>query len=158
METLKTIEGKLAPVSLPNYPNKWIYSTFFISDLFSPEKTCGRCNKTITYVYVVGHQEFGTAHVGMECIREVLDDNALKPAMNEFKVAAAKINQSRFKSRISRIKLRIPKGILEVLQVQTRKGPILAKQALDHLEDKLQLRIFLSSHEIEILQKLEQKL
>lgn len=157
MDTIRTLEGNLVPVSLSDESNLWAYDSFYIADIFSTDQHCCKCSRKITYVYVVKNPKFGTAHVGMECIRSVLFDAALKSAMNEFHTASAKINQNRLKTRISRIRSKIPMGFLEVLKVNTKKGPVMVKSALEHLENKLQLRVFLSSYEIEILQRLEEK-
>lgn len=156
MDTITTVSGTVVPVNLPGQPNQWIYDSFYISDIFSEERHCGRCSKVITYVHTVKHPSWGTAEVGMECVRMLADD-ALREAMDKFKGATSKISQHRFKSRIARIRSKIPKGILEILKISTKKGSVEAKAALDHLEDKLALRVFLSSQEVEILQKLEEK-
>lgn len=158
MNSIRTTNGQLVPVRLPDQPNQWSYKGFFITDIFSSKGgMCGRCSRSITYNYMVEHPVHGTSQVGMECIREVLEDQAIKSAMMEFHAASSKISQHRYRNRINRIRQRIPRGFMEVLKVETKKGSVLVKQALDHLEDKLKLRIFLSSYEVEILQRIEER-
>lgn len=157
MESIRTVDNKIVPLKSADGTSAWAYNSFFVVDILHPKETCRRCDRTITYVYVASHPQHGVTRLGSECIHEVLSDEALKSAMAEFHQASSKINQSRFRNRIKNIRNLIPKGILEILRIQTHRGPVLAKEVLDHLENKLQLRVFLSSYELDILRRLEAK-
>lgn len=158
VESLQNSEGRAVPIALPGHYSHWEYESFSICELSPRSQKCGRCDRSITYIYHLFHPTFGKAQIGMECVREVLSEVALKVAMHEFAVASCKLNQHRFKQRVTKLRANLPKGFLEVLTVRTKNGPVKVQDALNHLEDKLKLRVFLSKHEIEILQQIEAKL
>lgn len=158
MESIRTLDGKIVPVGIPGQANQWSYKSFYVTDVFGPAQHCHRCTKEITYCYVVSHPTAGESVVGSECIRTVLSDGAMKSAMHEFHSASCKISQARYRNRVTRLKQKLPKGILEALTLQTKRGPVQVKSLLNHLESKLALKVFLSQFELELIQRIESKL
>lgn len=157
METILALTGSVVPVTIGDQPNLWAYKSFYVTDIFHKDVHCGRCTKPITYVYVLSHPVYGESEVGSECVREVLPDDAIKLAMHEFHKNSCKINQNRSKNRVAKVKAKIPKAILEVWKIETSRGPVVVKDMLAHLETKLQLKVFLSQFELEVLRQIESK-
>lgn len=153
---LTTTEGRQIVIE-PSLRSLWKYDGFYVRDSYSPQQLCGLCSKPINYCYKVTSPE-GSSILGLECVKHVLEPGVLKMALNEYHNSASKINQHRFRTRIQKIRTQIPPGILEVLRIETSRGPVDINRALNTMENKLKLKLYLSPYEVEIIQAVEAQL
>lgn len=156
---MRSLQFRTTPINDTSPENLWVFGEFIVTNFFHTNPGighCQHCGKPINYNYIVRHPQFGDACVGMECVTNLLSEQAMVNANRGLRQAKSTIIQTRFRNRLNKVMRKVPPSVLHAWQLEVEGTSFRAGDALRYLQDKLQIHCFLNNDDIKLLQAMEQ--